>query len=209
MQSCLCERPPKPDRLVRRRVPDETSSHRIVHSNYATADDGDGLLSTVVAYQAPGASDVQGSIISYETRIEFAPDTPRFMALDKTPIMANTRSEYETSWSTKRVLALVHAELGCLVEDVVHLRQGRGQIRQICAQVSAPEESTSYDAVVTVICSDPLGLFALHLVLTDEVHTIVPKIKSMEELEMLPKAMLEQVALLGTSSLCVEVADVV
>jgi hypothetical protein len=70
-------------------IPDAISSHHIVHSNYSTADNGDGLLNLVVAYQAPGDPDMHGSIISYETRIEYASGTPRFTSLDKTPILPN------------------------------------------------------------------------------------------------------------------------
>jgi hypothetical protein len=73
-------------------VPDVISSHHIVHSNFSTAENGDGLLSMVVAYQAPDQLDMHGSIISYETRIEFAMGDPRFSAIDKTPILPKPRS---------------------------------------------------------------------------------------------------------------------
>lgn len=91
-------------------VPDVISSHHIIHSNYSTAENGDGLLSMVVAYQAPGQLDIHGSIISYETRIEFAngaPGSVRPTRLRFFPIGV----ECETSWSTNRVLAWVHARM--------------------------------------------------------------------------------------------------
>lgn len=121
-------------------VPDEVSSHHIVHSSYSIADNGDGLLSMVVAYQAKGELGVHGSIISYETRIEFAPGAPRFIALDKTPILSNTRAEYETSWSTNRALALIHAELGGIGSADSRLCAALGDdVRLVFAKAAAPE----------------------------------------------------------------------
>jgi hypothetical protein len=164
-------------------VPNEVSSHHIVHSNYSTADNGDGLLSMVVAYQAQGDLDAHGSIISYETRIEFAPGAPRFIALDKTPILPNVRSEYETSWSTNRVLALVHAELGGITVSDGRLRAELGDdVRQVIAHAVAPEGSRNYEALVTSTGPEPLGTRAVRLKITDDVRATLPTIERIETL---------------------------
>jgi len=158
-------------------VPDAISSHHIVHSNYVTADNGDGLLSMVVAYQSPGDSGMRGSIISYETRIEFATDAARFTALDKTPILPNTRLDYETSWSTNRVLALIHAELGGITGSDGKLRAALGNnVRQVFVHVAAPEASCDYDALVTSSNVDPAEVRILHLKLTDDGNATMPSV---------------------------------
>lgn len=160
-------------------IPDEISSHHVIHSNYSTAENGDGLLNMVVAYQAPGASRMQGSIISYETRIEFSPGAPRFIALDKTPILSNRRSSYETSWSTNRVLARVHAELGGLTGASDSVRRVLGdEVLQLSAQVTAPEGSSEYDAVVSAIMNDPAGVRVVQMRLIDDVGQSMPSIEA-------------------------------
>lgn len=164
-------------------VPDAVSSHHIVHSTYSTVSDDAGLLSMVVAYQAPGNSGMHGSIISYQTRIEFAPDAARFTALDKTPILADTRPDYETSWAANRVLARVHAELGGIAESNGHLLAALGsEVRQVFAQVTAPEGSDAYEALVTASSGHPGGARAVHLKLTDDVQAMLPMIEQVSSL---------------------------
>lgn len=158
-------------------VPDAISSHHIVHSSYSTADDGDGLLNMVVAYQSPGDAGMHGSIISYRTRIEFAADAARFTALDKTPILPDTRLDYETSWSTNRVLALVHAELGGITGSDGQLHAALGNnVRQVFAHVSAPEASCVYEALVTSSGGDPAEIRMLRLKLTDDGKASMPSV---------------------------------
>lgn len=163
-------------------IPDTISSHHILHSNYATADNGDGLLNMVVAYQAPGNPVTQGSIISYETRIEFAADGARFIALDKTPILGNKRPGYETSWAANRVLARVHAELGGIVLSDVQLGNVLGSdVLQIAVQASAGEGSVAYEALVTAIGTGS-SLHALRLELVDDVRAPMPSILNVQPL---------------------------
>ena len=158
-------------------IPDATSSHHIVHSTYATADDGDGLLNMVVAYQSPADEGMHGAIISYETRIEFTPNGARFVALDKTPTLANTRCEYETSWSTNRVLARVHAELGGIAESDGQLRAALGtNVRQVFAHAAASEGSRTYKSLLTSIDSNSDGMRVAYLELSDEAVAILPTI---------------------------------
>jgi hypothetical protein len=156
-------------------IPDAVSSHHIVHSNYSTANNGDGLLNMVVAYQAPGNPGMHGSIISYETRVEFASGTARFSSLDKTPILPNKRLEYETSWSNNRVLSWVHAELGGITESSGQLRAVLGNdVQQVSAQSNAPEGQGAYSAIVTSIGGNPVDVRAVHLEFTDNVRAIMP-----------------------------------
>jgi hypothetical protein len=162
-------------------IPDEVSSHHIVHSGYSDAENGEGLLTMVVAYQAPSTSGVHGSIISYETRIEFAPGAPRFIALDKTPILPNTKSEYETSWAANRVLARVHADLGGLNGADRRLISKLGSnVRQVSALVSAAEGSRTYEAIVTAVGREPVSPYALRLTMVDDIAPVLPTIASME-----------------------------
>jgi hypothetical protein len=159
-------------------IPDAVSSHHIVHSNYSTIEGGDGLLNMVVAYQSPIGQGMHGSIISYETRIEFIPGGARFVALDKTPILVNTRLDYETSWSTNRVLARVHAELGGVAKSDGQLCTALGgDVRQVHVQASAPEGSRAYQAVVTGIGGEPAPIRTVHLELTDDVKAPMPQIE--------------------------------
>ncbi|MFJ4052977.1 hypothetical protein ACIPZC_05830 [Pseudomonas sp. NPDC089743] len=138
-------------------VPDEVSSHHIIHSSFSIAGNGDGLLDMIVAYQAPGEARMQGAIISYETRIDFASPSPRFIALDKTPILPNTKERYETSWAVNRVLARLHAALGGITDedDALFVALGH-EVQLISAVAAAPEGSPAYDAVVSVIGVDGL-----------------------------------------------------
>jgi hypothetical protein len=164
-------------------VPDEVSSHHIVHANFSMAEDDTGLLSMVVAYQALGDTGVHGSIIAYETRIEFAADAPRFIALDKTPILSNTRAGYDTSWSINRVLSLVHAELGGVIASDGRLRALLGaDIQQVFAQSIGIEGSRTYEALVTSTCRDPLEIRAVRLELSDDVSRTFPGVESIEAL---------------------------
>lgn len=164
-------------------VPDAISSHHIVHANYSTAEGGDGLLNMVVAYQSPGDAAMHGSIISYQTRIAFAEDAARFIALDKTPILADTRPDYNTSWSTNRVLARVHAELGGIGASDGRLRAALGsKARQVFALVTAPEGSRVYEAFVTSNGDDPTGIRMVRLKLTDDVKASMPTIEQVEAL---------------------------
>lgn len=159
-------------------IPDAISSHHIVHSNYSTIEGGDGLLNMVVAYQSPAGSGMHGSIISYETRIEFILGGARITALDKTPILVNTRLEYETSWSTNRVLARVHAELGEIVKSDGQLYSALGSdVRQVHVQAADPEGSSAYQAVVTGIGGDPASVRTVHLELTDDGRSSLPMIE--------------------------------
>jgi len=162
-------------------VPDTISSHHIVHSVYSDADNGQGVLRMVVAYQAPGDTEPHGSIISYETRIEFAANTPRFVALDKTPTLSNTRPTYETSWATNRVLSLVHAELGGITRSTGSLRAALGDdVRQVFAQVTAPEGSRSYEALITSIDGELLGSRAVRIDIQDDIRSPLPTAKHLE-----------------------------
>ena len=165
-------------------IPDVISSHHIIHSNYSTAENGDGLLNMVVAYQAPGPSGMQGSIISYETRIDFSPSVPCFIALDKTPILSNRRSSYETSWSTNRVLARVHAELGGLTGASDSVRRAfENEVHQLSARVAASEGSSAYDAVVSAIIGDAALIRVLKLRLIDDVGQSMPSIETAEVID--------------------------
>jgi hypothetical protein len=164
-------------------VPDAISSHHIVHSNFVTAANGDGLLNMVVAYQAPAGAAMHGSIISYETRINFAADGPRFVALDKTPILANKRLDYQTSWSANRVLARVHAELAGIGAPDARLPELLGEeVLQVSAQVAAPEASREYEAIVTSVAGQPAVLRAVRLYLSDDPSAIMPLIRKIERL---------------------------
>lgn len=168
-------------------VPDEISSHHIVHSTYSTViddnSDSDGLLNMVVAYQSPVESGVHGSIISYQTRIEFTPDGARFITLDKTPILGNTRTDYETSWATNRVLTLVHATLGGIAvsDGQLHAALG-GHVHQVFAHTTAPEASSAYEALVTSSSGNPAGTRVLRLKLTDDGKATMPTIEQIEVL---------------------------
>lgn len=164
-------------------IPDAVSSHHIIHSSYAVAEGGDGLLDMVVAYQSPSAQGMHGAIISYQTRIEFAPDGARFTALDKTPSLGNTRPGYDTSWSANRVLARVHAELGGLAGTDGRLCAALGRdVRQVFAQAAAPEASRAYPAVVTSLDGSPAGMTVVHLKMVDDGAAIMPTIASIRRL---------------------------
>jgi hypothetical protein len=157
-------------------VPDALSSHHVVHSTCTLAE-GAGLLTMVVAYQSPEGSGMHGSIISYEARIAFTPSGARFKALDKTPILPDTRSSYETSWSTNRVLARVHAELGGIAGADGTLRAALGDhSREVSARAIAPEGSPAYEALVTGYGSDPhASVRVLRLAVVDDVKAPLPQ----------------------------------
>jgi hypothetical protein len=162
-------------------VPDVISSHHIVHSNYATDDRGAGLLSMVVAYQAPSNTGTHGSIISYETRIEFGSAFPRFIMLDKTPILPNTRMHYQPSWATNRVLALIHGALAGLIEPDDGLANALGNdVLHVHAATEAVEGSQSYEALVTMISGKPECLRVARLQLRDDVKRSTPRIARTE-----------------------------
>ncbi len=161
-------------------VPDAISAHHIMHSVYADADDGSGLLDMVVAYQAPGDTGVHGAIISYAKRIEFAPDGARFVALDKTPILPNGRPDYATSWATNRALARVHAELGRITDADSPLRAALGgHVAQVFAHAAAPEASPAYEAVITGSGCDSPNIRVLRLGLVDDIREPLPIIAHM------------------------------
>jgi hypothetical protein len=156
-------------------IPDAVSSHHIVHATYATAADGDGLLDMVVAYQAPADDGMHGAIISYATRIAFTPDGAQFVALDKTPVLANTRRHYDTSWSTNRVLARVHADLGGIGDTDGRLRAALGnEVHQVTAQAVAEEGSGAYHAIVTSTGGSPAAVRVVRLELTDDSQAAMP-----------------------------------
>lgn len=164
-------------------ISDVISSHHIVHSNYLTAENGEGLLNMVVAYQSPANSGVHGSIISYETRIEFCTKGARFISLDKTPILANTRLEYETSWAANRVLARVHAELAGITGSDGQLRTILGEkVRQIVVHTNASEASRAYQVLVSCNSGDPVKSQVLQLTLSDDGASNLPTIIQMEVL---------------------------
>ncbi|MFJ5956466.1 hypothetical protein ACIQC5_10950 [Paenarthrobacter sp. NPDC092416] len=139
-------------------VPEEISSHRIIHSTWTDGEGEVGKLDFVVAYQATTAhGGVSGSIISYETVISFANDQPHFLALDKTPILPNARKEYAPTWAEHRVLGFVHAALsGQLTSqaatDALHLALSAGS--NVGVWAPAPELSRVYDAFLTVGTSE-------------------------------------------------------
>lgn len=162
-------------------IPDAISSHHILHSNYLTVDNGEGLLNMVVAYQSPTHSGMQGSIISYETRIEFYDEGARFISLDKTPILANTRLEYETSWAANRVLARVHAELAGITKSDGQLRAILGEkVRQVVVHTNTSEASRDYQAIVSCTCGNPVESKVLRLMLSDDGNADLPMIIKME-----------------------------
>lgn len=160
-------------------IPDAISSHHIVHWTYTDVDRTSGVLNMVVAYQAPGDKRVHGSIISYETRIEFTATGAWFVSLDKTPTLANTRPRYETSWAVNRALARVHADLGGIAGRDHPIRIALGDdVLQLGAHASAAEGSASYEAIVTGICADGT-MRVLHLMLADDGRSALPTIVRM------------------------------
>ncbi|TCQ97187.1 hypothetical protein [Neorhizobium sp. JUb45] len=164
-------------------IPDEVSSHHIVHSSYSDDNNGEGLLSMVVAYQAPSTSGIHGSIIAYETRIEFAPEGPRFIAVDKTPILPNTKSEYETSWATNRVLSRVHADLAGLEgagADRRLISTLGSDMQKVSALTSAPEGSSAYEAIVTAMSDSTQSSRVVRLTIRDCVGDVFPTIEVIE-----------------------------
>jgi hypothetical protein len=167
-------------------VPDVISSHHIIHSVYSTADNGEGMLSMVVAYQSPANAGVHGSIISYQTRIEFAPEGARFIALDKTPILPDTRLNYETSWSTNRTMALVHAELAGVIRSDGRLRTALGGcVRHVSARATSPEASASYEALVTSIGAASSEMVAVRLKIVDDIGSALPTVENIQVVENL------------------------
>lgn len=159
-------------------VPDAISSHHILHSVYEDMADKGGRLAFLIAYQAPGDDGPHGSIISYETQVEFAPGGARFVALDKTPILSNTRPEYETSWASNRVLARVHAELGAVVEPNDALRAALcDDVRQVSALSTAPEGSRAYETLLTFVGGDPASPRPLRLHVEDDPAAPLPDIR--------------------------------
>lgn len=159
-------------------MPDAISSHPIIHSVYEDMADKVGRLAFLVAYQAPGDDGPHGSIISYETQVEFAPGGARFVALDKTPILSSKRPNYETSWASNRVLARVHAELGGVAEPDETLRAALGdEVRQTSALSTAPEGSRAYEALLTFVVGDPASPRALRLHVEDDPAGTLPRIR--------------------------------
>ncbi|MBH0112098.1 hypothetical protein I5E68_03905 [Novosphingobium sp. YJ-S2-02] len=163
-------------------VPDEVSSHHILHSVYEDLAPDSGRLAFLVAYQAPGADGaVHGSIISYETQIAFGGE-PRFLALDKTPMLPNTRPVFEPSWASNRVLARLHAELGGLGEAVdansQDLRSAMGDnVNALSVLTNAPDGSSSYEALASWIGGEPAAPSSLRLAVRDDVREPLPTIQ--------------------------------
>ncbi|MCJ1961439.1 hypothetical protein [Novosphingobium mangrovi (ex Hu et al. 2023)] len=163
-------------------VPDEVSSHHILHSVYEELGPGSGRLAFLVAYQAPGADGaVHGSIISYDTQVAFGGE-PRFLALDKTPTLPNTRPTFEPSWATNRVLARLHAELGGLGAagdangQVVRSAMG-GNVQALSVLTRAPDGSSSYEALASWIGGTPATPSSLRLAVCDDVRAPLPTIQ--------------------------------
>lgn len=141
-----------------RAVPDEVSSHRILHSNWTERTGVEGTLDFLVAYETPTADgSVGGSIISYQTVVSFADEIPRFAALDKTPILPNTKRVYAPTWAEHRVSGFVHALLG---KQLTHAEAGDA-LRDFTTGASrvdvwapVPERSPTYDAFLTIGTAD-------------------------------------------------------
>ena len=141
-----------------RAIPDEISSHRILHSTWTEGDSQNGNLDFIVAYQTPTAGgDVGGSVISYETVVSFEDDVPRFLALDKTPILPNTSPRYAPTWAENRVLGFIHA---VLAKQLTH-REASSALGDISLADSVievwapvPERSAAYDAFLTISTAD-------------------------------------------------------
>lgn len=157
-------------------IPEGVSSHRIVHSTYTDTDRDGGMLGMVVAYQAPGYKGVHGSIIGYQTRVEFMRDRAWFVSLDKTPTLANTRPRYETSWAANRVLACVHADLGGITGPDRPIRAAlEGDMVQLVAHATALEGSAAYEAVVTGIAASG-EIRVLRVSFEDDVGCALPMV---------------------------------
>jgi len=163
-------------------VPDEVSSHHILHSVYEDLAPDSGRLAFLVAYQAPGADDaVHGSLISYETQVAFGGE-PRFLALDKTPTLPNTRPTFEPSWATNRVLARLHHELGGLGEagdansQVVRSAMG-GNVHALSVLTNAPDGRPSYEALASWVGGTPSAPSSLRLAVRDDVRAPLPTIQ--------------------------------
>ncbi|MDR6438720.1 hypothetical protein J2790_003887 [Paenarthrobacter nicotinovorans] len=137
-----------------RDVPDEFSSHRIIHSSWKAGDGHNGKLDFIVAYQSPAQDGtVSGSIISYETIISFADDRPRFLSLDKTPILPNPRMQYSPTWAEHRVLGFVHAVLGRQIacqSAAEALSTGASANSRVDVWAPVPELSSEIDAFLTI-----------------------------------------------------------
>jgi hypothetical protein len=141
-----------------RAVPDEVSSHRILHSNWTERTGVEGTLDFLVAYQTPTADgSVGGSIISYQTVVSFADEIPRFVSLDKTSILPNTKRDYAPTWAEHRVSGFVHALLG---KALTHA-EAAGALRDLTKGASnvdvwapAPERFPTYDAFLAIGTAD-------------------------------------------------------
>ncbi|OZE79168.1 hypothetical protein CH304_19515 [Rhodococcus sp. 15-649-1-2] len=93
-------------------VPDDTSSHHLLHSVWTDGGPDVGSLSFVVAYQAPkGDLPAAGSIIHYTTSVAFRSGAARFVALDKTPVLSDTDPVYQPSWAAHRAQAYLYTLL--------------------------------------------------------------------------------------------------
>ncbi|TCM12714.1 hypothetical protein EDF56_1183 [Novosphingobium sp. PhB165] len=163
-------------------ISDEVSSHHIVHSVYEDIAPNIGRLAFLVGYQVPGQDGgVRGSIISYETRIDFGSE-PRFLALAKTPTIPNTRPVFEPSWASNRVLARLHGELGGLGDDGDlnghALRSAMGEnVHALSVLTSARDGSRSYEALASWIGGAPAAPSSLRLAVRDDVREPLPTIQ--------------------------------
>ncbi|KQR74425.1 hypothetical protein ASF98_21910 [Arthrobacter sp. Leaf337] len=141
-----------------RTVPDEVSSHRILHSNWTERTGAEGTLDFLVAYQTPTADgSAGGSVISYQTTVSFADEIPRFVALDKTPILPNTKRVYAPTWAEHRVSGFMHALLGTQLthaEAADALCDITDGVSKVDVWAPVPERSPVYDAFLTIGTAD-------------------------------------------------------
>ncbi|WP_108260660.1 hypothetical protein [Mangrovicoccus ximenensis] len=154
-------------------VPDERSSHHILHATFGPAPAGQSQLHMLVAYQAARPEGVQGAIIRYETRLSHGPEGARFLALDKTPILPDTCPTFSPSWAANRVLALAHAALAERPGSDARLRKALGSTAgQMRVQADAAEGSPCYQAMLSA--SDPDAEIGRNLLLQLEDDAAAP-----------------------------------
>lgn len=161
-------------------VPDERSAHHILHATFEPAPPGQSLLNMLVAYQAERSEGVRGAIIRYETHLSHDREGARFRALDKTPILPDTRAAFEPSWAANRVLALVHAT------QAGHSR-GDPRLRAVLSPGTSPvqvradaaEGSTRYQAMLNARAPGTSAGRTVLLDLEDGAGATVPRLRSL------------------------------
>lgn len=132
----------------------------------------------LVAYQADRPEVVQGAIIRYEMHLALGREGARFLALDKTPILPDTRPVFEPSWAANRILALAHASLA-------DLPTGDRRLRDVLSPGSAPilvradavEGSTHYQALLNASAPDTSVGRSFLLDLDDDAGATVPRMR--------------------------------